>query len=111
MWKGSDRQFAQAVKCNSIMHVLMCKVWVLGKQNVTIFNVITFRINGRMITEVYLCISVFLFLLYMAMWCFIYEFSSYTFTMSVVPESHMYVSLCYGFMISGVFLKFVIVSC
>jgi len=79
------------------MHVLMCKVWVLEKQNITVFNVITFRINGRMITEVYLCISVFLFFLYMAMWCFIYEFSSYTFTMSVVSESHMYVYIMLWF--------------
>jgi len=32
---------------------VMCKVWVLGKHNITLFNVITFRINGKMIIEVY----------------------------------------------------------
>ena len=42
----------RAVTCNSIMHVLMCKVCVFEKENVTVFDVITFDINGRMIREV-----------------------------------------------------------
>ena len=59
MWKESDRQFAQAVKCNSIMNVLMCEVWVFEKQNIAVFDVITFHINGTVITEVYPCIIFF----------------------------------------------------
>jgi hypothetical protein len=59
VWKESDKQFTEAVKCSSIMHVLMCKVWVFDKQNITVFDVITFHINCGVITEVYPCIIFF----------------------------------------------------
>jgi hypothetical protein len=49
-----------AVKCNHIMCVLMCKLWVFEKENITVFDVITFHINGRMITEVYPCCVFFI---------------------------------------------------
>jgi hypothetical protein len=65
---------------------------IVKKHKTIPFNVTTFHINGSMITEVYLCISVFPFFL-----CFIYTFLSYTFTMSIVPESHIYVYIMLGF--------------
>jgi hypothetical protein len=47
--KGSH----SAVKCDRIMLVLMCKLWVYEKENITVFDVITSDRNGKMIAEVY----------------------------------------------------------
>ena len=80
------------------------------KKKSTTFNLTAFHINGRMITEVHF-VSVFFFLLVYIHMVFYICILSCAFTMSIVPESHMYVYIMLGFMISRVFLKFAIVSC
>ena len=54
--KKMTKSSHSAVKCNSILYVLMCKVWVFEKEIITVFDVITFHISGRMVTEVYPCV-------------------------------------------------------
>jgi hypothetical protein len=61
-----------AVKCKRIVHVLMYEVQVGGET--AAFNVTTLHVNGRIITEVYVCIN---FFLHMTMCCFRYVFLSH----------------------------------
>jgi hypothetical protein len=60
VWKESDKQFTQASKVQKYNTCADVQSVVSEKQNITVFDVITFHINGRMITEVYPCI-VFLY--------------------------------------------------
>jgi len=57
---------------------------VSEKQNITVFDVITFHINGRMITKVYPCI-----IFYMTICYLISAFLIVFFTMLILPESHI----------------------
>jgi len=45
VWKESDKQLTRGSEFNRVVHVLMCKVWVFEKENVTVFDVITFHIR------------------------------------------------------------------
>jgi hypothetical protein len=58
---------------------------VFEKQNITVFDVITFHINGRMITEVYPCI------IFHTKYVVLYRHFKIVFSaMLLITESHMY---------------------
>lgn len=97
------------VRCNSIMHVLMCKVWVSEKQNITVFVVINFHINGRMITEVHPCI-----IFYTTICCLISAFLNCVLQHVVYsrePYAHLYYVNLLRYVVFTYLLQLYLVGC